>query len=143
LAIGLGLVAMLFGGCGRPMLHVRDEAGRFSAESKALAENELRSIAARTKFYAVIVTVPEGRPLDPPRIFSPIMEEVRQRGGVAYILIVEPGERRLHPGYSNELERLHRAELLPEIGIGLRGPTDTALLDWVREVSVAANAYAR
>lgn len=144
LAIGLGLVAVLaVAGCARPMQHVR-EAGRFSPETVAQAEAALRSIAERTGFYAFIVIEAEGRPVDPPRVFGPIMEEVGQRGGSAYVLIKHAtGSSNYSSAFSPDLQALYRAELLPVIAQGLGINPDPELVEWVRDIGEVAELHAR
>jgi hypothetical protein len=105
LAAIVPLLAIILAGCGadpRPPVpsipedarahfrFVRDDAGILPAGQRRQAEERLSEIAEATGVYGVVVTAGENAAVDPPRIFTPIIEEVGRLHGEAIVMICTP-----------------------------------------------------
>lgn len=68
---------------------IRDDIGLLPAIDRSRTEGQLRDIASRTGVFGVVVTGAH-QPADPPRVYSPIMDEIHARGGQGLIAVCTP-----------------------------------------------------
>ena len=87
--LAIGVSALLLAACGllpSTVVLVRDNAGLFSAEARADAEQRLGDLSAEHGILFFILTEEQ---VDPPRVMDAPMAEARQRGLPAIALMLD------------------------------------------------------